>query len=327
MRKESLTRDRLAGRLNAWGRSGFTFVEMMVALTLGVVVLGAAIGYLLTELRTLTGSELRHSLSRNGRYISVALRHDLHKAGVGIESTTTFGTVNTWVGNWGDTLAILYVPYLPEPAPPHPLIPPAGAGNPLAPGGTCGARCLDLKKDAVKPLELKVGDLARLEVVSERRLVIIEDLTVTSDTSVQLRFTDAPTILGQPAGLSGGLLLDRFSTYVQKLTPTLYYLDGQEQLYRAQRLNLTGSPDGDVLAYGVERFDVKLVFVDGDELERADAVDSDVTNDFDDMVAVRIQVDLKADRIDPRVNQGKLLRKSYEFNVSPRNLRYEKLRL
>ncbi len=327
MVKTSLTLGRCGWRLNESARRGFTFVELMVALTLGVVVLSAAIGYLLTELRTLTGSDLRHSLSRNGRYISVALRHDLHKAGVGIESTTTFGTVNTWVGNWGDTLVVVYVPYLPEPAPPHPLIPPSGGGNPLAPGGTCGSRCLDLKKDGLKPLELGVGDLARLEVVSERRLVIIEDLTVTSDTSFQLRFTDAPTILGQPAGLSGGLLLDRFATYVQKLTPILYYLDGQGQLHRAERLNLNGSPDGDVLAYEVERFDVKLVFADGDELEGADVADSDATNDFDDIMAVRIRVDLKADRIDPRVNQGKLLRKSYEFNISPRNLRYEKLRL
>ncbi len=317
------------GRRLAGGRArrGFTFVELMVALTLGVVIVSAAIGYLLRELRTLTGSDLRLALSRNGRYVSVSLRHDLHKAGIGVKSTTTFGTLDTWAGNWGDTLVVLYVPYLPEPAPPHALFPAPGPGNPLPPGGTCGARCLDLKKDPVKALELEVGDLARLEVPGERRLIIVEDLVVTSDTTFQLRFTDATTILRQPAALSGGLLLDRFATYVQKLTPILYYLDGQEQLQRAERLNLNGSPNGDVLAYGVERFDVKLVFGDGDELDLADPADADVTNDFDDIVAARIRVDLKADRIDPRVNGGQLLRKGFEFNVAPRNLRYEKFRL
>ena len=48
---------------------------------------------------------------------------------------------------------------------------------------------------------------------------------------------------------------------------------------------------------------------------------------YDDIVALRIRVTLKADRIDPRVNQGQLLRKSYEWTISPRNLRYEKRRL
>jgi len=30
--------------------------------------------------------------------------------------------------------------------------------------------------------------------------------------------------------------------------------------------------------------------------------------------------------VDPRVNQGKLVRKSYYWEISPRNLRYEKNR-
>ena len=305
---------------------GFTFVELIVALTLGAVVLAGAIGYMIREMRTLTGNDIRHGLARNGRYVGVSLRHDLQKAGIEIESTTDFGTVNVWAGVVGDTLVILHVPYVPEMAPPHPIQPPSGGGNPLPAGGTCGARCIEVVKDTT-PLELAVGDLARLQILETRRLILIDDLTETSDTSVEVSFTDASEILRQPAGFAGGVLLDRFATYIQELSPILYYLDDQGQLHRAFRLNLNGSADGDILAYGVEEFDVKVVFADDDELDRADPTDTDDSNDFDDIVALKIRLTLKANRVDPRVNQGQLLRKTYEWLVSPRNLRYEKQRL
>ena len=308
------------------GARGFTFVELIVALSLGAIVLAGAIGYMIREMRTLTGNDIRHSLARNGRYVGVSLRHDLQKAGIEIESTTDFGTVNVWAGAVGDTLVILHVPYVPELAPPHPIQPPASGGNPLPPGGTCGALCIEVVKDTT-PLELAVGDLARLQILETRRLVLIDDLTETSDTSVEVRFTDASEILRQPAGFAGGVLLDRFASYIQELSPILYYLDDQEQLHRSFRLNLDGSPDGDILAYGVEEFDIKVVFEDDDELERADPTDSDDSNDFDDIVALKIRVTLKADRVDPRVNAGQLLKKTYEWVISPRNLRYEKQRL
>ena len=293
---------------------------------MGAIVVSAAVGYLIREMRTLAGSDLRRSLARNGRYVGVSLRHDVQRAGIEIETTTSFGTVAVWPGSQGDTLVVLHVPYAPSAAPPHVLVPPAGGGNPLPPGGTCGPRCIEVVKDADAPLELEVGDLARLQVLETRHLILIDVINVTSDTSVELEFTDATSILRQPAGLTGGLLLDRFGTYVQKLTPIVYYVDDERQLRRAVRLNLDGSPDGDILAYGAEGFDVKLVFADGDELERADPTDADDTNDFDDVVAVKIRVTMVADRVDARVNQGQRLEKSYEWIISPRNLRYEKNR-
>ncbi|UCF18381.1 MAG: prepilin-type N-terminal cleavage/methylation domain-containing protein [Gemmatimonadota bacterium] len=306
---------------------GFTLIELLVALTLGVVILGAAIGYLLREMRTLTGGDIRQSVARNGRYVGVSLRHDLQRAGVGIKSTTSFGTAVVWPGSPGDTLVVLYVPYTPELAPAHPLVPPIGASNPLPPGGTCGPRCVEVVKGASQPLELAVGDLARLQILETRRLILISDLVETSDTSVAITFNERPTILRQPAGLVGGLRLDLFGTFVQELTPVVYYLDENAQLLRAPRLDLNGSPDGDVLAYGVERFDVTLVFSDGDELERADPSDEDDSNDYDDIVAVRAVVTIRADRSDPRVNEGELFRRRYEWLISPRNLRYERNRI
>ncbi len=319
-------------RLGAIGRrarrptGGFTVIELIIALSLGAIVLAGAIGYMIRGMRTLAGNEIRQSLARNARYVGVSLRHDLQRAGIEIESTVDFGTVNVWPGTYGDTLVILYVPYVPDLAPAHSLAPPAGNDNPLPPGGTCGPRCVDVVVDSTRPLELAPGDLARLQVLGTRRLILLQDVTPTAPTSAAVTFTDAALLLRQPAGLSGGLRLDRYGTYVQELAPIVYYLDDQQQLRRAIRLNPDGSPAGDVLAYGVEQFDVKLVFADGDVLEGADPTDTDVTNDFDDIVAVRIRVTMRAERTDPHVNGGRLLRRSYEWTISPRNLRYEKNR-
>ncbi|UCC71809.1 MAG: prepilin-type N-terminal cleavage/methylation domain-containing protein [Gemmatimonadota bacterium] len=308
------------------GRRGFSLVELIIALTLGVIVLGAAMGYLFREMRTLAGSEIRQSLGRNGRYIGVSLRHDIQKAGIEIESANDFGTVKTWPGDYGDTLVILYVPYQPSPAPLHPLVPPPGSDDPLTGNGTCGSRCLDLLKGPLATLELGGRDLARLQVGTARRLILIEDLVDAADSTFQVTFTDADLILRQTAGLSGGLQLTRSGTFVQKLTPIVYYVDAEQQLHRAVRMNLNGSPDGHILAYGVERFDVKLVFFDGDELDQANPTDSDDSNDYDDIVAVRVSVTVVADRADPRVRGGELLKRDYEWTISPRNLRYQRNR-
>lgn len=306
---------------------GYSVVELLIALSLGTIVLAAAIGYLITEVRTLGGDEIRRSVAANGRYIGVTLRHDVQRAGVGIESTTGFGTVAVWPGDASDTLIVLHVPHTTSLFPAHLIVPPPGDENPLPPGGICGLDCIEVLKDRDGEFELEAGDLVRVQVVEERRLALIESIEVSSDTSVMLTFTDATEILRQPAGLRGGLRLDRFATYVQELAAIVYYVDGEKQLIRAMRLNLNGSPRGDVLAYGVDQFDARLVFADGEELERPDPYDEDDSNDYDDVVAVKVKVTVTADRVDPRVNQGELLARSYEWTIAPRNLRYEKDRI
>lgn len=307
-------------------RTGFTLVELLIALTLGAIVVGAAINYLIRELRTLQSNDVRDVVTRTGRYVGISLRHDLQRAGIGIETTMSFGTVDVWPGTLGDTLVVLNVPYLPEPASPHTIVPPPGDDNPLLPGSTCGTQCIEVLRTPDVPFDLEVGELARLQVPGERRLVLILGTSLVSDTSAELTFTDASTILGRPAGMDG-LSIDRFSTYVQELDATVYYLDEGDRLMRAVGLDLDGSPQGQVLAYGVEEFDVKLVFADGDVLDGANPVDADDSNDYDDIVAVKVRITAKADRVHPMVNNGELLRRTFEWMVAPRNLRYEKDRL
>ena len=309
--------------MNNIRRSGFSLVEMLIALTLGVIVVSAAIKYFMTEFRVLTANDVREVVARNGRYIGVALRRDLQRAGVGIETTTTFGTVDTWPGTYGDTLVVVFVPYIPQVSPPHGIVPPEGVTeNPLPPNSTCGLQCIEVTKAAEPALDLGAGDLGRLQVLAGRRLVLIESASLTSDTSVELNFTSAATLLGQAAGMAG-LSLDRFGTFVQKLQPVIYYLD-EDRLMRAVRLNLDGSPAGEVLAYGVERFDVKVVFFDGDIYEQVNALDTDDSNDYDDVSALKITVTLKADRVHPMVNCGEPLERTFVWTIAPR---YEKNRL
>ena len=63
--------------MNRNRRAGFSLVEMLIALTLGVIVVSAAIKYFMTEFRVLTANDVREVVARNGRYIGVALRRDL----------------------------------------------------------------------------------------------------------------------------------------------------------------------------------------------------------------------------------------------------------
>ncbi len=303
-------------------RRGFTLIELIIALTLGAIVLAAAVAYMLRELRTLTGSEIRQSLSRNTRYVGVTLQHDIQMAGTDIVATSDMGSIDIWPGSVGDTLVILHVPYSPRMAPIHPLVPPFGAGETLPPGGTCGARCIEVARDAAVPMELQEGDLARIQVRDTWRLILIESVAQMSDTSVALTFANLPVLLRRPAGFSDGLLLVRDETYVQEVSPIAFYLDDEEQLRRAHRLNSNGSIAGDILAYDVELFDARLVFADEGAAEQANPLDADETNDFDDVVAVKVRVTIRADRADPRVNRGEYLRRSHEWTVSPRNLRF-----
>lgn len=303
-------------------RRGFTLIELLVALTLGAFVLAAAVAYMLRELKTLTGSEIRQSLARNTRYVGITLQHDVQMAGLGIPSTSEMGSIAVWPGTVGDTLVVLYVPYEPQIAPVHGIVPPVGSTNPLPPGGTCGSSCVEVTRDAAAPLDLEAGDLVRIALPDSWRLGQIEEIAETSDTSVAVTLADTPFLLRQPAGLGGGLQLDRYESFVQEIALVGFYLDDEEQLYRAHRLGSGGALVGDILAYDVEQFDVTLVFADGDSAERANSLDADTTNDPDDIVAVRVRATIKAGRIDPRVNRGEPLRRSHEWTVTPRNLLY-----
>ena len=300
---------------------GFTLIEVMISLTVGIIVLSGALSFAVGMWRSLEGNEIREDVYRDARYMGMSLERDFQATGVGLVSTVSFGSLAVW----GDTITILRIPFMPNESPPYQIDPPAGVNNPLNPGGTCGARCINLQKAADGSFDLEVGDLARLQVNDERRLILIQTIADYGAT-VAIEFTAAPLILHYAAGLSGGLLLDRFSSFVQKVGAVIYYLDGTE-LKRAETLNLDGTPAAETVAYGVQSFEVSLLFVDGDEADAANSADGDVTNDFDDITGVRIRAEVGADRIHRSVNSGNLFTRKYEWVFSPRNLLYERNRI
>lgn len=304
---------------------GFTLIELIIALMLGVVIMSAAITFLITHLRTLEGADIRENVNRNGRYIGVLLRRDIQAAGIDIESTTNFGTVAVWPGAPNDTLMILYVPFIPTSSPIHDIDTTLVSEPPLGVGTCTPDPCISVLKESAAVFDIVPLDLARLQVQGTRRLILVNQVNELDCCTVDVSFSSMDSLFHQPSGLDN-LQVKLNGTFMQRLMPLIYYVDAQDQLIRAQRLYADGSPDGDVVAQGVEEFEVTLVFADGDTLTQANAVDSDDSNDYDDIVGVRVRVTVMADRADPRVNGGQLLRRTYEWQMSPRNLRYEKNR-
>ena len=141
---------------------------------------------------------------------------------------------------------------------------------------------------------------------------------------MQLQFANLDSLVRFRGGLSG-LQIPATGSFVQELAPVIYWVENGD-LMRAERFNADGTLNGDVIAYNVQAWNASLIFTDNDELDLADSNDGDATNDFDDILSVRVQATLAADRIDPRVNGGQLFTRDYSWRFSPRNLMYERNR-
>jgi prepilin-type N-terminal cleavage/methylation domain-containing protein len=303
-------------------RRGFTIVELLIALVIGLVLVAASLSFAISTFQGAEANKVREEVYRNARFINMSLQRDIQTAGVGIESDVEYGTLNVF----NDTIVVLNVPWTPTLAHAYNLVPPAGTNNPLAAGGTCGARCIDLAYKPGGGYDLAVGDLARLQVNAERRLIMI---TVVRDigTRFQIEFLNVPEILHHEAGFAGGLLLDRYQSTVQELQVIVYYRDPATGiLYRSQGLTTAAALQPAPMAYGVQAWDAWLIFEDGSEGTAADPFDANIENDFDDLMGVRIATTLAANRADLRVNDGALFTNAYQWRIMPRNLMYERNR-
>ena len=302
------------------GREGFTLIELLLSLVISVVVLGASLSFAIAAFRGSEANTLREEVYRNARFIGMSLGRDIQSTGVDIVSEIRFGTLSTF----NDTLVLLHVPWEPTSAFPYVIDPPSGTNNPLDPGGTCGINCIDFNKDPSEQFEIVPGDIARLQINTERRVILVTDVK-SMGVTVELTFAAAPTFLHLEAGLSGGVLLDRFSTIVQKLQPIVYWVEN-ETLYRSDQLDASGDLIASPLAYNVKSWDTKMIFLDLDEADEANPYDSDLTNDFDDILGTRITATLATTRSDIRVAGGELYTRDYEWKFLPRNLMYERNR-
>jgi hypothetical protein len=76
----------------------------------------------------------------------------------------------------------------------------------------------------------------------------------------------------------------------------------------------------------VKSWETKMIFVDLDEADEGNPQDADDTNDFDDILGVRINATLGTNRPDIRVANGEIFTRDYEWKLTPRNLMYERNR-
>jgi prepilin-type N-terminal cleavage/methylation domain-containing protein len=315
---------RHSSRRSRGTRDGFTLVELLIVMLLGVLVLTAAAGFAMQTLSTRRGSGIRDGVNRNGRYVGLTLARDIQDAGIGIESTPTWGTLTVF----GDTVAALSVPYENDVAAMVYRIapPPPDTVNPLPPGGTCGVRCVEFFK-AGGAYDLQVGDLARLQVNGVRRLIIVTSVASASPSTFLVEFADVPRLLGYPAGLVDSLRLDRAGTSIQRMRFAAFWRDaGSRQLMRATRFDPMGTMQGEVIADEVDAFEPLLVFTNGAMAPMANGLDPDTTNDYNRIAALEIEATLRAEQTDRGVNDGAALERSYTWRIAPRNLMYERNR-
>lgn len=305
-------------------RQGFTIVELLLSLVMALVILSSATAFAMNSWQSRRGWTLREGVDRNARFIGMAVGRDAAEAGIDIESTPVFGTL----GSWGDTLSIISVPFDPDVAPTYRFdAMDNDTINPLPPGGNCGTYCLSFVKEN-GTYDLDAGDLARLQVGGERRLLMI---TGTSDlgTHFSIEFLPVTRILGRDASLGDSLRIDRYGTAIQKLHAVAYWYDAStKSVMRSERLSsASGQPLGEVLADNVEEWQTSLIFMGDIEHASYDGFDADTTNDAHRLMAVKVRAKVAAQRLDPAVNGGNQVYRWYEWRVAPRNLMYEKNRL
>lgn len=310
---------RVMNRNSPVGRGGFTLVEMLFALVLGLVITSSALSFAINVFRNVEGDKEREEIYRNSRFIGMSLGRDIQYAGVGIESEVQFGTVSTLA----DTLVILYVPWTPSIAHAHEIVTPLGSSNPLPAGGTCGTYCIRLHYNPAGSFDLAPGDLARLQVNTERHLIVVESV-VDNGTNFNLTFRPDTTLLGFDAAFQGGLLLDNTTTFVQEMGSVVYF-EQDSVLFRADGFDSLAVLQSSPIAYGVHSWDSQMLFLDGDTAVGADPDDGDATNDFDDILGVRVLATLGTNR-PMRVSGGNVFDREYEWVLTPRNLMYERNR-
>jgi len=301
-------------------RRGITIVELIVAMVVGLVVLGTVVAYVGTTDRSLQASTAREDYARKARFLGFAFRRDLGEAGTGIESYRTWGTVSVS----GDTVSVLKVRYAPTAEPSFPIIVvPASA---TATSNTmCGNACFLTARGGEQSVE--PGMVARVQVSpSLRRLVVVSTVTRQGQrTAIAVRSADS--VLHRASVTRDAPLteLTPGNTFLQALELVAYWRDAQNQLWRATRLDpSTGALDGEVVATGVVSFQVRVLFADGTV---GSAVNAAVAGRrYTDVNGIRITATLESDLTDARINDGQPLRRTYTWLVQPRNLLYERSR-
>lgn len=303
-------------------RAGFTILELLIAMIVGVAVLAMATIVMLGASRSSAGMDGRSALDRQTRFLQESLQRDLSETGVGMTSMGYFGSANTQ----GDTLSVLGVPLVNgATAKAYALTDfPGGTGYAMA-TGACGARCLIVDRTGdTTAFQIAAGDLVRVQSPSRRYIAVVSAVSGVTATRARLTLADLPAILGRP-GLLAATSVNPGAT-VQELKLVAYYRAPGDSLMRADSVRASGVLAGVPVAEGVTEFRARLVFTNGDTLATADTTLSGTVHAFTAIAAIKTAVTIQPARNDARVNRPIPPRRA-EWLYAPRNLLYERNRL
>jgi hypothetical protein len=284
-------------------------------------VLSASANFASSMMRSSRASDLRDNLNRDARFVGSSLARDLQDAGVSVDSDQRFGSVATR----NDTLMTLSVPFLPDLADAYPMVTPADTASVLPAGGTCGPACIDVEYTATAPFQLQAGDIAMLNVNTVRRLLLVTSVTAPASDRRRVTWATRDSLFVYPSGLTGGLRLTRTGVTVQRLAVNAWFRDpSTSTLIRADGFTTDGQFVGTIAARGVQTFSTSLRFLDGVERPLANGFDADTLNDYDRITSVRVRSRIRIERTDRAINGGGVLFRDYAWNVTPRNLIFER---
>lgn len=302
-------------------RRGFTLVELLVALVIGVAVLGIGASFALGTWRSQRHVRAHDSLARDARFVGTAIARDVQDAGIAFESMQDFGSLAAR----GDTVMTLSVPFEPGEAPIYDMVRPDSTDpDPYDAGeGACGAACLRFTKGPDGQFRIAPGDVASLQVAAQRRLIVVTEVD-DEGAYVEVEFRTDTALFVFPAAFAGDLRIPHTGVSIQRVTITGWFRDpATARLFRIQGWNVDGTPRAVAVADGVDEFTARLLFTDGVERAQANGINADTLDDYDRITSLVVRARMRTDstaRDAPNVARRQIWR------ITPRNLVYERNR-
>jgi prepilin-type N-terminal cleavage/methylation domain-containing protein len=294
---------------------GFTLVELLVAMTLGLIILGAATTFAINTARSQARSQVGDDSMRRSRYIALTLEQDIRDAGSLMPIRSDFGAVNLF----NDTLAILRVPARDTVAGPSYFVTAFGA---------CGTNCLSVRKRNGR-VEISAGQVFLFTAVGNvNRLLLATGVTdpAPSNPATPVQITVLNTLdslFHWPARLVG---VPTTNATVQALRLSAYYrgsVADSTALMVAERIGSDGRFLPEVLANGVARWDITAGFVNGTTASGISL--SDTTQNHCALTHLTIEATLTPDQVvDRRMQTSPLTARPVRWLYGTRNLNVQR---
>ncbi len=305
-------------------RNGFTLVEMLMAITISSLVVGAALSLFDSFMKNERAGSIRTEVHQNARYAVDMLTREILEAGEGLDPSATFAVISTADGSSGAPDS-LYIIRSDAATPVHQV---------LAPTGDPTTEILLNITCADSVLDISAGNVLHLARGPARGLAIVNSVT-RNETGVSCPPPDPSDDIGHVAlgvtAADGGthgwpLVANQDGAAAHRVNATVYFINTSgptSVLVRATRYE-SGQWIGPPIAEGIVDFQTQLVFGDGGVAAEASSKDADATNDYDDIFTVRAFLTARAWRRDRNLAGGGVYEREYSVRASPRNPLYSR---